>query len=106
MYQIRIKKLRPFLGAIILFILLSHIPAFARDETSSPNAPASISSADSLERSSFIDVPSGMIITGPENGPCKPDYEGALRYSRKHKALMICDGNRWWKVNTSLPESE
>jgi len=87
-----------FLAGIVGVYFLA-IPAFA--ESGPPPASATDTSrvAD-LGRSALANVPSGVIIIGPEDAACTSEYEGALRYSVKHKALLLCDGARWNIVKT------
>jgi hypothetical protein len=53
-----------------------------------------------MQQSATVSALPGLIITGPEDAPCTFQYEGAMRYSPKHKALMLCDGKQWNIVKT------
>lgn len=79
---------------ILALALFTPVLAAAKDEPSSPPRAAE------TQVSTTIDLPEGIVLTGPEKGTCTQQSEGALRYSAKEKALLLCNGAAWVKVKT------
>lgn len=90
-----------FVFLAIFATLVLFVPASAQDRGS----PDRASVPWDQETSSITSLPEGQVVTAPEDAPCTPAAEGAQRYSRLHKAILICDG-RQWKAVQAVPLDE
>ena len=81
-------------SALFLFSVAAH--AADGDAEKKTTAPRAIDSPiDPHSYGVTVPLPVGTVLKGPETSACKHEYEGALRYSKQHKTLMVCDGEHW-----------
>lgn len=95
------------MGRLLLFasalFAVACAPALVRAE----GAPPARASIDwDTDRASMTAKTEGYVITAPEDAVCTPAAEGAQRYSRKHKAILLCDGEHWKALQALAVEPE
>ena len=83
-------------STLVLATLMTLAPIFAAAE----RGPPSHNDIDWTTGSVTSLPDEGAVIAGPEDAPCTAAAEGAQRYSRRYKTILVCDGRHWNALQT------